>query len=152
MPLPSRRTTVLRRSPEDGYYVTKQPSPKELEEKVTFEDARAREIAFFETAEPWSSKSHLRNRMGTPNLTAELSRLLGNVINQAYVPCNCLFRAQVTVASYQTPRPAEAVEGVSHLGYTDVGRDAPATLRESRCRTTAHNNGVHGRDRARHSR
>ncbi|KAJ3559507.1 hypothetical protein NM688_g311 [Phlebia brevispora] len=73
-----------------GYFVTKQPSPKELEEKISFETARQRERAFFEGTAPWSDRTTLRNRMGTPNLTKELSRLLGNVINQAFVwlPCD----------------------------------------------------------------
>ncbi|KAF7797716.1 hypothetical protein EIP86_008916 [Pleurotus ostreatoroseus] len=65
-----------------GYYIVKQPSPKELEEGISSEEARRREVTFFENTFPWNSKATLRQRMGTTNLTRELSRLLGNVINQ----------------------------------------------------------------------
>lgn len=68
-----------------GFYVTKQPSPKELEEKITFEEARQRERDFFATEYPWRDKEHLQSRMGTTHLTKALSNLLGNVINDAYV-------------------------------------------------------------------
>ena len=69
----------------DGYFVTKQPSPKELEEKVTFAEARLRERAFFEETAPWCNKNNLSDRMGTPHLTKALSKLLGGVINSACV-------------------------------------------------------------------
>lgn len=66
-----------------GYYITKQRNPTELEDGLSLEHARLREEQFFETEQPWSSKPELRDRMGTPNLTRELSRLLGNVIRKA---------------------------------------------------------------------
>ncbi|KAJ3486023.1 hypothetical protein NLI96_g4541 [Meripilus lineatus] len=64
-----------------GYFVTKQPSPKELEEGVTFEEARRREHEFFAHEAPWRDQSHLEPRMGTKNLTRALSNLLARVIN-----------------------------------------------------------------------
>jgi hypothetical protein len=72
--------------------MTKQPSPQELNEKISYETARQREVAFFDNNSPWNSQSHLRQRMGTANLTKELSKLLGSVINKACVPShiNCL--------------------------------------------------------------
>ncbi|GJE98371.1 P-loop containing nucleoside triphosphate hydrolase protein [Phanerochaete sordida] len=66
-----------------GYFVTKQPSPMELEEKVSFSEARRREKVFFEETAPWCHKSGLSDRMGTPHLTKALSKLLGGVINSA---------------------------------------------------------------------
>ncbi|THG95428.1 hypothetical protein EW026_g6225 [Hermanssonia centrifuga] len=66
-----------------GYFVTKQPSPKELEDKISYDVARQRETEFFENIHPWSGRSDLRKRMGTANLTKELSKLLGNVISHA---------------------------------------------------------------------
>ncbi|KAI0088919.1 P-loop containing nucleoside triphosphate hydrolase protein [Irpex rosettiformis] len=66
-----------------GYYMTKQPSPQELDEKVSYETARQREVAFFGNTSPWNVQSHLRQRMGTENLTKELSKLLGSLINKA---------------------------------------------------------------------
>ncbi|KAJ3559503.1 hypothetical protein NM688_g304 [Phlebia brevispora] len=65
-----------------GYYIVKQPSPQDLADGISFEEARQKEAMFFENNFPWCTKPTLRNRMGTPNLTKELSRLLGNVINQ----------------------------------------------------------------------
>ncbi|CAL1705006.1 unnamed protein product [Somion occarium] len=66
-----------------GYFITKQPSPKELEEQVTFREARDREKHFFQSQYPWEGLPGLRHRMGTPNLTKELSKLLASVINHA---------------------------------------------------------------------
>lgn len=65
----------------DGYYITKQPSTKELEKGITFEAAREREQAFFRDTPPWCDKGNLRDRMGTPRLTKALSQLLGEVIS-----------------------------------------------------------------------
>ena len=67
----------------DGYFITKHPSPKELEEQVTHTEAREREAQFFDTTSPWSCKAELRPRMGTPNLTKELSNLLGALIKES---------------------------------------------------------------------
>ena len=67
----------------DGYYITKHPSPKELEERISHAEAREREERFFETTLPWCQRPELRPRMGTPNLTKQLSNLLGGLINQA---------------------------------------------------------------------
>lgn len=66
-----------------GYFVTKQPSPQELREKVSSAEARLREKIFFEETAPWCHKSGLKDRMGTPHLTRALSKLLGGVINSA---------------------------------------------------------------------
>lgn len=69
----------------DGYFVTKQPAPIDLQEHLTFDDARSREKEFFRTEYPWTELSDLHNRLGAPNLTKELSRLLANLIDQAFV-------------------------------------------------------------------
>ena len=75
--------TLCLQADVDGYFITKHPSPKELEEQITHEGAREREAKFFETTPPWSLKAELRTRMGTPNLTKELSNLLGALISQS---------------------------------------------------------------------
>ncbi|TCD67241.1 hypothetical protein EIP91_000370 [Steccherinum ochraceum] len=66
-----------------GYFVTKQPSPEELEEGLSFHTAREREAAFFTDNAPWNERADLRERYGTTNLTKELSKLLGIVISKA---------------------------------------------------------------------
>ena len=70
----------------------------ELEEGVSFAEARRRERSFFEETAPWRSHSGLSERMGTPNLTKALSKLLGGVINSAYVPFSPLLHPFLTHA------------------------------------------------------
>ena len=66
-----------------GYYVTKQPGPNDLAKKSSFEDSRRQEQEFFATTEPWKSSSEkIKSRTGIPKLTAELSKLLSNLIMQ----------------------------------------------------------------------
>lgn len=67
----------------DGYYMTKQPNPEELDSKISYESARRNEETFFKTKKPWCDHPNLRKRMGTPQLTEALSKLLGTVIKQA---------------------------------------------------------------------
>ena len=70
---------------EDGYYITKQRKPEELRDNISFEEARSREHQFFQTEAPWKNLTSMHSRMGTPNLTAALSKLLGKVIQDAWV-------------------------------------------------------------------
>ncbi|KAI9652011.1 MAG: hypothetical protein M1831_007252 [Alyxoria varia] len=65
-----------------GYYVTKQPSQKELNEGISHEQARANERAYFEQTEPWSTYfvNH-RAKCGTEKLREKLSQLLAAVIS-----------------------------------------------------------------------
>lgn len=65
-----------------GYFITKHPSPKELENKISHSEARELEAKFFRTQDPWRKRQDLQSRMGTPRLTKELSNLLGALINQ----------------------------------------------------------------------
>ena len=64
-----------------GYYVTKQPNPKELQDKISFVDARDREVAFFASMPLWSNMdTFLRSRLGTANLVKFLSDQLSGAI------------------------------------------------------------------------
>ncbi|KAH8117943.1 P-loop containing nucleoside triphosphate hydrolase protein [Phellopilus nigrolimitatus] len=66
-----------------GYYVTKQPAVIELKEKLSYEEGRARERAFFEKETPWREQpSKVQSRMGVPNLTKQLSKLLSQLIEK----------------------------------------------------------------------
>lgn len=67
-----------------GYYMTKQPAMKELSEKLPWDEARQRERLYFESTAVWAN-SGATNRLGTPNLTQSLSRLLSELIDQTYV-------------------------------------------------------------------
>ncbi len=67
----------------NGYFVTKQPALAELKVKLEHSEARAREKIFFETTSPWKDlPKRTRDRMGVPNLTVELSRLLSQLIEK----------------------------------------------------------------------
>ncbi|KIP03166.1 hypothetical protein PHLGIDRAFT_253634 [Phlebiopsis gigantea 11061_1 CR5-6] len=66
-----------------GYFITKHPSPKGLEERISHAEVREREAAFFDTMPPWSLQTELRPRMGTPSLTSQLSNLLGALIRRS---------------------------------------------------------------------
>lgn len=57
----------------------------ELEHPLTFLQARDRELNFFRSQYPWNTLPDLQHRMGTPQLTKELSKLLANLIDQASV-------------------------------------------------------------------
>lgn len=62
-----------------GYYVVKNPDPKQLGE-VTRQEARQDEEDFF-AKEPWSSLGpHLRSRLGSDRLSAKLSGLLEEMV------------------------------------------------------------------------
>ena len=52
--------------------------------KLSFEEARRLEAVFFKNTPPWCNRPELADRMGTPNLTKALSKLLGAVINDSY--------------------------------------------------------------------
>lgn len=67
-----------------GYYMTKQPATRELLEKLTWEQAREREKEYFDQTSIWA-KSSATGRLGTPNLTKNLSRLLSGLIDQTFV-------------------------------------------------------------------
>lgn len=69
-----------------GYYVTKQAGPAELKSKLTYEEGRERELSFFSSVSPWASQeARVRQRMGVPNLTKQLSMLLSQLIEKTYV-------------------------------------------------------------------
>eukprot|EP00798_Chlamydomonas_sp_ICE-L_P009996 gene9996-7880_t len=57
-----------------GYYVVKNPDQEQLNEKISFEDARKRETEFFAGHEHWSMLQ--QERRGTNNLRKALSDML----------------------------------------------------------------------------
>jgi hypothetical protein len=65
-----------------GYYITKQPAPKDIEEKISHDDARRAERNFFDHHAVWSNRAKgIRNRMGTARLGLSLSKLLSQFID-----------------------------------------------------------------------
>ncbi|KAF2713739.1 P-loop containing nucleoside triphosphate hydrolase protein [Pleomassaria siparia CBS 279.74] len=68
-----------------GYFVVKQPSETDLNTGMTHSQAREAEERFFnDESLPWASQLAMyRNRFGTRNLQAELSKLLAGLSTQA---------------------------------------------------------------------
>lgn len=66
-----------------GYYMTKQPAPIDLVNKITHAEAREAEKVFFRTNPVWSKCSpQARARMGTSHLGDSLSKLLSQLIDK----------------------------------------------------------------------
>ncbi|KAF8603999.1 hypothetical protein BDV93DRAFT_117624 [Ceratobasidium sp. AG-I] len=64
-----------------GWFCVKQPSPAELEQNLTWAEARRREEEFFNTQTPWSSQTMtVRHYFGTARLTSRLSEILSSLI------------------------------------------------------------------------
>ena len=61
---------------------TRQPNLDELSAAIPFEEARAKEVDFFQRTRPWSEATNLKDRLGTKNLTAALSTHLLKLISQ----------------------------------------------------------------------
>lgn len=67
-----------------GYYCTRQPDDDERSKGITTAQARAAENDFFSKTSPWSTSTH-KDRFGTDNLVANLSRLLSKIIDDSCV-------------------------------------------------------------------
>ena len=66
-----------------GYFVTKQPAPKDVEDKISHRDARKAEHDFFDNHPVWSKcTDRIRSRMGTTCLGTTLSKLLSQLIDR----------------------------------------------------------------------
>jgi GTP-binding protein EngB required for normal cell division len=65
-----------------GYFCTRQPDEDERFRGITFEEARQREMEFFEQNEPWRDSSQ-PGRFGTVNLSKRLSELLMQIIDDS---------------------------------------------------------------------
>ncbi|QRV97583.1 dynamin central region protein [Ceratobasidium sp. AG-Ba] len=64
-----------------GWFCVKQPNPTELQQNLTWAEARSREEDFFKTQEPWSSQLiTVRQHFGTARLTTRLSEILSDQI------------------------------------------------------------------------
>lgn len=66
-----------------GYYMTKQPTPADLDKGISHSEAREAEKIFFETNPIWSRcHSQTRSKMGMHKLGIDLSILLSQLIGQ----------------------------------------------------------------------
>ena len=91
--------------------MTRQPNADELAENITFDAARAKEVAFFANTDPWRSLDlQWQKRLGTKNLTVSLSDQLMAFIKAKYVfvashPMAALSRNTATSAVLPTGFP-----------------------------------------------
>ncbi|KAG8705909.1 hypothetical protein FRC09_002697 [Ceratobasidium sp. 395] len=64
-----------------GWFSVKQPSARQLDAGLSWEEARALDRQFFEDTSPWSTiDTAFRHRLGCANLIAHLGETLGKVI------------------------------------------------------------------------
>jgi hypothetical protein len=67
-----------------GIFITKQPSQPDVDAGISFEAARQAELLFFQNNGIWREAStDMDSWVGTPQLTAALSRLLSGHIQRA---------------------------------------------------------------------
>ncbi|GAA5967806.1 hypothetical protein JCM11641_005771 [Rhodosporidiobolus odoratus] len=67
----------------NGYFCTKQPSPEQLKQNLSFAHARALERDFFKAEAPWNTLEHdAKKRLGVGKLTEFLSDRLGKFIEE----------------------------------------------------------------------
>ncbi|KAJ3214590.1 hypothetical protein HDU67_001455 [Dinochytrium kinnereticum] len=59
-----------------GYWMVKNPNKSDLDRKLSFDEARAKEETFFASHAPWSSLRHQIDRFGIDSLRREMSRQL----------------------------------------------------------------------------
>ena len=77
-----------------GYYCTRQPDDDERARNITSAQARIAEKEFFAKTAPWSTSSS-KDRFGTDNLIASMSKLLAMIIDDSYVSMLNSFRSEV---------------------------------------------------------
>ena len=65
------------------YYSVKTPDSQEIQNGITYEEAREREANFFSTRAPWLNLEWLyQQRLGTDKLTRRLGQVLCNLISK----------------------------------------------------------------------
>jgi hypothetical protein len=68
---------------EHGYYMTRQKTPKEREEKLSHAGARKAELHYFDSTIPWC-KEQKKQYFGVENLLEAISSLLSEMIAKRY--------------------------------------------------------------------
>ena len=68
------------------YFSVKNPDSQDINNGITYEQARQREVDFFATEEPWASLDWVyQQRLGTENLTRHLGQALSDLISRRQV-------------------------------------------------------------------
>ncbi|KAG9014026.1 hypothetical protein FRB94_000223 [Tulasnella sp. JGI-2019a] len=67
----------------NGWFCVKQPNPEQLRARISWEDAKAAEKAFFARNAPWMQlETRFRRRLGSPGLAEKLSVILSALVSQ----------------------------------------------------------------------
>ena len=70
-----------------GWYCVRQPGTIELQDNITWEEARKNELDFFQQTAPWKDvEFQLKERLGTRKLSAALGKKLFDLIVKRYCP------------------------------------------------------------------
>ena len=92
------------------YFITKQPAPKDIEDKISHRDARQAERDFFDNHPIWSKcAAEIRTRMGTAHLGLTLSRLLSQLIDRTYAVMICQPLQHIQLVIHSLPKLREEV-------------------------------------------
>ncbi|KAI8804707.1 P-loop containing nucleoside triphosphate hydrolase protein [Cladochytrium replicatum] len=95
-----------------GYWMVKNPSKAELDEHISPEDARRREMDFFNSTKPWADLRAQSDRFGVDVLRRELSRQLTLLTDHSLpeIKAKAEKAMQATVADLQKLPPSVSPE------------------------------------------
>ncbi|KAG5636061.1 hypothetical protein H0H81_009232 [Sphagnurus paluster] len=93
-----------------GYYCTRQPDDVQREENISSSEARSAEAAFFSTTHPWSTSKY-KDRFGTDNLTATLSKLLIGIINETLPRIMAEAASKLEICTWELAGLPEEIQG-----------------------------------------
>lgn len=126
----------------NGWFVVKQPATVDLQQGITWEEARERERRFFDTTAPWATERDYRHRFGTRNLTESLSDILSELIKRRLpeleVELQNLLKETEALLEKLPPAPTDDAQGEVVLLVTNFAREL-ATYVEG----TSDDNGIH---------
>lgn len=99
-----------------GYFVTKQPSQKQLDDGITYREARVEEVEYFARQAPWSTPSFVgyAERCGTEKLRTYLSQQLAFKIHESLPGIFSLLNERLLTLGNeleQYPDPPENAQG-----------------------------------------
>jgi hypothetical protein len=80
----------------NGWFSVKQPASTDLQQGITWEQAREQESRFFSVTPPWSTERDYRHHFGTRHLTESLSNILSDLIRRRLVPPECVVLLPLT--------------------------------------------------------
>ena len=91
----------IQKGGKDGnieYFSVKNPDSLEIQDGITYEEARKKEAVFFSTKAPWSNLEWLYQcRLGTDKLTTRLGQLLSSLISKRQVLSTSISGIIVTI-------------------------------------------------------